>query len=192
MLKSKFTKLFLSTLAITLLLIWLSTTYKRLLPANTENMKVSVGAADNIDITVDGIVIPVSEIPELAAYLTEQADPQTEISRFVFNEVAQTTTAHYIVLGYGCGNKNCHTSLLEISGSHVQSLELGYGIYMKSVVIEDQTKAVMQYGADEGGRLIRSYIIPVDLKKMKLIPFKSSIDIDNYNTEPIWPITDVV
>lgn len=133
--------------------------------------------------------IPINQIPEFAAYLSQETDPASELNRTMYDILNISDQEQYVLLKYSCGNKQCSTILIKVTDSSIESLPLATGIFQDFKLSSNRTDILMRYGFNEGS-LTRHIVIPVNLTNMALIPFVSSEQADIYSIEPTFPIVD--
>jgi len=152
----------------------------------------SISIEESPTIRIEGQSISISKIEALNEYLEKENFNPVEIERLridsIFSE-GENITAH---IGYGCGNKSCHNVLVQVSDKEVSSIVISDGIYMKSIMSENKSRFLIQYGSNEGGTVIRSAIIGVNLHPFKKLSMVSNEHLEMYGSEPIVPIVEAV
>lgn len=95
------------------------------------------------------------------------------------------------MLKYNCGNKQCSTLLVKVSGAEVVSIGLPDGIFGDYKLSPGRNKLLVRYGYNEGGQIVvRNIIVATDLEEMEVIPLSSASATKTYAEIPTWPITD--
>lgn len=137
------------------------------------------------------IVISVQDLPVLRNYLDGQEDRLTEIERMHYVILDSSRLEKYVLIQYGCGNKQCSTLLVKIYGSNLSSISLADGIYQDYRISPDQSKALLRYGYHESAEVIRHTVIVLNLDSMESIPFHTDAATNEYRDTPTWPIEDM-
>jgi len=130
----------------------------------------------------------IDQLPVYSEYLESAPDPSDEINRTQYEVLSLSPEGAYVLLKYGCGNKQCETLLVKIDASNVQSLPLPTGIFQENKLSPDHGKAVFRYAYNEGGTVVRHILAAVDLHAMQMIPLKPSASAKAFTDVPTWPI----
>lgn len=138
----------------------------------------------------EALKLHISDLPLYKAYLDTQDDIATEVERTQYELLPLSKTDSYLLLKYNCGNKQCSTLLVKVSGAEVASIGLPDGIFGDYKLSPDRNKLLVRYGYNEGNQVVRHIIVATDLEKMEVIPLSSASATKAYAEVPTWPITD--
>lgn len=134
------------------------------------------------------LYLPIEEVPEYDAYLSSQSDRKAEIERTQHEILNESDNSMLIMLKYSCGNKQCATQLVKISGSDILSLPLPVAVFQDYKFSPNNENVLLRYAINEGD-VVRNLVVALDVMKMKVLPFQSSTLEDEYGKIPKWPIS---
>ena len=179
-------------LIISSILLSRSQSEEPVLDSSAELSAHSTTKPDVLTIKDNGTIIdlPIHSIPQYEAYLASQEDSKFELERTQYERIDTPSQDHYIMLKYGCGNKQCSTSLLKVSDSGINSIEIGQGIFQDYKLSPDAANLLLRYAYNEGGKVVRHLIIPINLEKMKRLAFTTEEETTEFSYEPTWPILE--
>jgi hypothetical protein len=148
--------------------------------------------SDAVPLVLQGEIgnVEVEKIPELKAYLDENAataeEKKREIERIRIWDVAVPGASAYSVLGYGCGNKWCNLVLVKKSGSRVETLPFGgLGQYAGYKLSPEKGKVLFLVNNGNVNELLYSFIA-VDLEHFALLKEKQHASAHREWPESGW------
>ncbi|MFC5604632.1 hypothetical protein [Sporosarcina koreensis] len=158
---------------------------------DTDDVEISDGKDLTLVVERSGredIQIAIAKLPVLLSYLTQNDNPDLEMSRLRSTFILTHQQKDYFLVSFNCGVKLCDQLLVEHSSKdEVQSIEVSESSILQDVKQQEDHLALL-FGRTEGVAVVRNQIALLDLKEfIKFSPPKQLEVLESFE----YPITRI-